>query len=38
MEQEPGTTTELGEMETSALGEMGNIIGDCILDTEWGPL
>ena len=32
MEQEPGTTTELGEMETSALGEMGNIIGAFFLN------
>lgn len=28
----PGTTTELGEMETSALGEMGNIVGSFFLN------
>ena len=32
MMQEPGTTQELGEMETSALGEMGNIIGAFFLN------
>lgn len=28
----PGTTTELGEMEESALGEMGNIVGSFFLN------
>ena len=32
MMQEPGTTRELGEMETSALAEMGNIIGAFFLN------
>lgn len=32
MGQEIGTTTELGEMEESALGEMGNIIGAFFLN------
>jgi chemotaxis protein CheC len=31
LEQPPGTTTTLGEMETSALGEVGNIVGSCFL-------
>lgn len=31
--QPPGTTTELGEMEQSALGEMGNVIGASFLNT-----
>ncbi len=30
--QPSGTTTELGEMETSALGEMGNIVGSFFLN------
>lgn len=30
--QPVGTTTELGEMETSALGEMGNIVGSFFLN------
>ena len=29
----PGTTTELGEMEESVLGEMGNIVGSFFLST-----
>lgn len=32
MMQEVGTTTELGEMEHSALGEMGNVIGAFFLN------
>ena len=31
--QEPGTTTELGDLERSSLGEMGNIIGAFLLNT-----
>ncbi len=31
LEQPPGTTTTLGVMETSALGEVGNIVGSCFL-------
>jgi chemotaxis protein CheC len=31
LEQPPGTTTVLGEMEASALGEVGNIVGSCFL-------
>ncbi len=31
LEQPPGTTTALGEMEASALGEVGNIVGSCFL-------
>lgn len=31
LEQPPGTTTTLGDMETSALGEVGNIVGSCFL-------
>ena len=33
MMQEPGTTTGLGEMERSALAEMGNIIGAFFLNS-----
>lgn len=33
MEQEPGTTEELGEMEESALGEVGNIVGSFFLNS-----
>ena len=32
MDQPPGTTTELGEMEQSVLGEMGNIFGSFFLN------
>jgi len=31
LEQPPGTTTTLGELEASALGEVGNIVGSCFL-------
>ncbi len=32
MGQEPGTTADLDEMEQSALGEMGNVIGSAFLN------
>ena len=32
MGEEPGTTVEITEMEASALGEMGNIMGSCYLN------
>lgn len=32
MGEPPGTTTELGEMEESVLGEMGNIVGSFFLN------
>ena len=33
LEQPSGTTTELGEMEVSALGEVGNIVGSFFLNS-----
>lgn len=33
LEQPPGATTELGEMEASALGEIGNIVGSFFLNS-----
>lgn len=33
LEQEPGSTVELNEMEISALGEMGNIVGSFFLNS-----
>ncbi|MFN8557078.1 MAG: chemotaxis protein CheC [Dehalococcoidia bacterium] len=33
LEQPPGTTGELGEMEISALGEVGNIVGSFFLNS-----
>lgn len=33
LEQPAGTTTELGEMEISALGEVGNIVGSFFLNS-----
>jgi chemotaxis protein CheC len=33
LEQPPGTTTALGEMEASALGEVGNIVGSFFLSS-----
>lgn len=33
LEQPAGTTTELGEMEASALGEVGNIVGSFFLNS-----
>jgi chemotaxis protein CheC len=33
LEQPQGTTTELGEMEVSALGEVGNIVGSFFLNS-----
>jgi chemotaxis protein CheC len=33
LEQPEGTTSELGEMEISALGEMGNIVGSFFLNS-----
>ncbi|MCH7745482.1 MAG: chemotaxis protein CheC [Chloroflexi bacterium] len=32
LDEPPGTTTELGEMEESVLGEMGNIVGSFFLN------
>lgn len=33
LEEPPGTTAELGEMEVSALGEVGNIVGSYFLNS-----
>jgi chemotaxis protein CheC len=33
LEQPQGTTTEMGEMERSALGEMGNIVGSFFMNS-----